>query len=122
MTDLSALRSANERRWANVSQIRDFTLAKSAIVAKSRRRADQFLSYPCEASALSCCAKTDTPSSACIEAIIRLAKLVINGPQANTASPLGLARLDAGSLATVKGPTANPTSPRSVSDLRMIAW
>jgi hypothetical protein len=32
-----------------------------------------------------------------------LAKLVMNGPQANTASALGPAGLDAGSLATVKG-------------------
>jgi hypothetical protein len=47
--------------------------------------------------------KTDALSSACIEAIVPLAKLVVNGPQAATASPSGSAGLDVGSLATVKG-------------------
>jgi hypothetical protein len=47
--------------------------------------------------------KTDALSSACIEAIIPLAKLVVNGPQANTASPSGSAAPEVGNLATVKG-------------------
>jgi hypothetical protein len=64
-------------------------------------RADQFLSCPCGASALAGCTKTDALSSACIEAIIPLAKLVAKGPQANTASPPSMAVAD--NLATVKG-------------------
>jgi lysozyme family protein len=40
MTDLDALRSANERRWANARLIRDFTsIAKALVAAKSRYQA-----------------------------------------------------------------------------------
>jgi hypothetical protein len=79
----------------------DFFKRGGVTLVRDFQRADQFLSYPCSASALAGCTKTDALSSACIEAIIPLAKLVVNGPQANTASPPNTAVAD--NLATVKG-------------------
>jgi hypothetical protein len=81
----------------------DFFKRGGVSLVRDFQRADQFLSYPCAANALAGCAKTDPLSSACIEAIIPLAKLVVNGPQANTTSPSGSVVPDAGNLATVKG-------------------
>jgi hypothetical protein len=46
-------------------------------------RADQFLSYPCTATSVNC-TKTDLLSSNCIEAIIPIAKLIVNGPPSLT--------------------------------------
>src|SRR5262249_39067629 len=65
----------------------DFFKRGGVSLVRDFQRADQFLSYPCAANAPAGCTKTDPLSSACIEAIIPLAKLVVNGPQANTASP-----------------------------------
>jgi hypothetical protein len=81
----------------------DFFKRGGVTLVRDFQRADQFLSYPCSASAPAGCTKTDALSSACIEAIVPLAKLVVNGPQANTASSAGSTAPDAGSLATVKG-------------------
>src|SRR6202012_1096051 len=81
----------------------DFFKRGGVTLVRDFVRADQFLSYPCGASAPSGCTKTDALSSACLEAIVPLAKLVVNGPQANTASSAGSTAPDAGSLATVKG-------------------
>jgi hypothetical protein len=47
--------------------------------------------------------KTDALSSACIEAIIPLAKLVVNGPQANAVSPPSAGASDSANLVMVKG-------------------
>src|ERR1700742_2713153 len=79
----------------------DFFKRGGVTLVRDFERADQFLSYPCAANTPSGCSKTDALSSACIEAIIPLAKLVVNGPLANTASVSGSAALDVGNLAVV---------------------
>ncbi|HVX76456.1 MAG TPA: hypothetical protein VHB49_10025 [Bradyrhizobium sp.] len=81
----------------------DFFKRGGVTLVRDFQRADQFLSYPCGANAPAGCTKTDALSSSCIEAIIPLAKLVVNGPQANTASPSSTVASDSGNLATVKG-------------------
>lgn len=80
----------------------DFFKRGGVTLVRDFERADQFLSYPCGAAAPSGCVKTDAPSSACIEAIIPLARLVVNGPQANTGSPSS-GTPDGSNLTSVKG-------------------
>jgi hypothetical protein len=81
----------------------DFFKRGGVSLVRDFQRADQFLSYPCAGKASAGCTKTDALSSACIEAIIPLAKLVVNGPQANIASTTGASVPDAENLAMVKG-------------------
>jgi hypothetical protein len=81
----------------------DFFKRGGVSLVRDFQRANQFLSYPCAANVPAGCTKTDALSSACIEAIIPLAKLVVNGPQANIASTTGASVPDAENLALVKG-------------------
>ena len=59
-------------------------------------RADQFLSYPCAQNSQNTqpvsCTKTDALSSSCIEAIVPIAKLIVNGPPAIAADGTTSAR------------------------------
>lgn len=81
----------------------DFFKRGGVTLVRDFQRADQFLSYPCGPTAPAGCTKIDALSSACVEAIIPLAKLVVNGPLANTASASGPATLDTANQAIVKG-------------------
>jgi hypothetical protein len=85
----------------------DFFKRGGVTLVRDFERADQFLSYPCAAGAPVGCTKTDALSSACVEAIIPLAKLVVNGPQANIASLSSPVAPDGGNLATVKEADGN---------------
>jgi hypothetical protein len=81
----------------------DFFKRGGVTLVRDFQRADQFLSYPCGANAPAGCTKTDALSSACIEAIIPLAKLVVNGPQASPAGPSNVGASDSNNMVMVKG-------------------
>ncbi|QPF81692.1 hypothetical protein IC762_17875 [Bradyrhizobium genosp. L] len=95
----------------------DFIKRGGITLVRDMMRADQFLSYPCAVgpvAAGSTCTKTDGLSSSCIEAIVPIAKLVVNGPPvapSPTASPA------AASAAPTPTPSATPTPSSTVLTL-----
>jgi hypothetical protein len=70
------------------------------VFIRDMMRADQFFSYPCGSTATAGCVKTDVLSSSCIEAIIPVAKLIVNGPPSL-----------ADSSAPAAAPSTTPSTP-----------
>jgi hypothetical protein len=92
---------------------------------RDMKRADQFLLYPCTSTSAPGCVKTDVLSSSCLEAIIPIAMLIVNGPPSNattTDSSTTTAPITAPvSSATPVAGTAPATAPLTLDGLPAVA-
>lgn len=98
----------------------DFISRGGITFVRDMKRADQFLSYPCKPTDTGC-TKTDLLSSNCLEAIIPIAELIVNGPpslvsDAPTATPSTPPSGTSPTTAPNPDPTV-PTAPQTLNGL-----